>query len=1000
MRFLLAVLAALALGGVPAWGQTSLSCSDWKIEVCEEALPISSNYGDPGCEDGCYRVNYYFYLVRTGSQGNIQTEYAFTFNSLFLTGTLSTTPWNLSVSGPGISDVNLKATDDCAPVYPGLNNQNSESSPVFSYDPISNQFSYEVSAASPLSWSVFGRMPLFTMSVDVFPGEIVEPTGMGYTFVLTDGESNTITCNDNVQACHDLLSLPKQGAQPTTACASATSEPFLRLGAATDDPKPGFPMRKRMPVWVYINSPTNADIEWEELDFLLTVDPGQNTTGINGALVPWIEGGLMPASSVRGFKLQNKYRLYAHHIGQVQVEGGQTSASVTNTLFYIIFDGPQLESECAEAVVGFADRGRMDGGDVSCCKPNRGGSSEATWNTQNCLTQLCSDIELRVVRNTTYQGGDCSGLMAFDLVAVSSASTTIYLRDIRAAIRVKKTGTFDLDASETNSPHCSPNDCITVTDVMNTYLRVEYVTDQQNIPLSPSSPTALLATIVLSTQDNGYIEAMHFLDAAVLKANSSAPCLVLTGSEFSPDTPDDDICAEGGILDISAENASGQPITNWDYYVNYHDGNYPNCRYNGHTNGATTSKCVCSLQSAEQNVVLKKANDYYNGVSTADMIAINRHVLGLVPLTGFKLLASDVNMSTSPTTADIVEIRKLILGLITSFPSANSWRFIDKDLKSAVENATNPFAVIHAGTGAGNDYTDISQPNKFADEEFEEFALPPTSGLDGNTEFVGFKVGDANGNAIPGNFQQGTTADRSLYEPLAWGLHASAGLRGQDIEIPVFGMSRRDLLGWQAAIGFDTNLVRVTGVRWAFPIPSGAAQDRAWHLTHPGELRLLWFGGAETYGTDPGKPLFFVQATLLRPFRDARPLLHLLPESIPSEAYDEGLKHYALQLHLSDMALVSVPVLQEADQVPLYHLSVYPNPSATVFRLQIEATVPCAARLSICDALGRQVYERSLDLAEGLTSLPSTQLPPLAEGSYLVSLFTPTGVETLRTVRR
>jgi hypothetical protein len=201
-------------------------------------------------------------------------------------------------------------------------------------------------------------------------------------------------------------------------------------------------------------------------------------------------------------------------------------------------------------------------------------------------------------------------------------------------------------------------------------------------------------------------------------------------------------------------------------------------------------------------------------------------------------------------------------------------------------------------------------------------------------------------------------------------------------------------------LGFDTALVRVTGVRWAFDMPEGAAQSRGWNTAAPGELRLLWFGGADTYTVEPGRPLFFVQADLLRPVRTAAPLLRLLPNSIPSEAYGGDHRHFALQLQTSDMALLPALRLSDAEPPPYYHLSAYPNPTAAVFRIQIEASAPCAARLSIADALGRSVFDRALDLQAGLTSLPSAQLPALAPGTYLVSLHTPAGVETLRLVRQ
>jgi hypothetical protein len=409
------LVAALLSQSTPASAQTTDPCAAWRIEVCEEALPISSNYGDPGCEDDCYRLHYYFYLVKVGAQNDLQNAHPFDFRQLYVYGTLTPAAWQLGISGPGLSEVNVKETIACAPAYPGLNIPNEPTSPVFGYDAHSNMFAYQVSAPSPQPWDVYGRMPLFTLSVDAFPGESVDLSSLAYTFELWDDENFVGLCSDNLQTCSTFVF--KTMPQPATACTTATAQPYLRLGAAVDAPATGFPMRKKMPVWMAIN-PANEAVEWEELDFLLTIDPQTGTNGVAGPLVPWVEGGLIPAASVQGFALQNKYRLYAHHIGNIAIQGnGTNAADAHNTLFHIVFDGPELESECAGLDIGFADRGRMDGGDFDCCKPTLTGDSEAVWEAQDCVTQQCADLTLRAVSNTTYQAGsDCSGRLAFDSV--------------------------------------------------------------------------------------------------------------------------------------------------------------------------------------------------------------------------------------------------------------------------------------------------------------------------------------------------------------------------------------------------------------------------------------------------------------------------------------------------------------------------------------------------------------------------------------------------------
>ncbi|MBM3967412.1 MAG: hypothetical protein FJ308_20490, partial [Planctomycetes bacterium] len=68
-----------------------------------------------------------------------------------------------------------------------------------------------------------------------------------------------------------------------------------------------------------------------------------------------------------------------------------------------------------------------------------------------------------------------------------------------------------------------------------------------------------------------------------------------------------------------------------------------------------------------------------NGVTTADITLIRRHVLGITPLdSAYKVMAGDVNGSDTVTTADITLIRRLILGTATNF-STGLWRFVPSD---------------------------------------------------------------------------------------------------------------------------------------------------------------------------------------------------------------------------------------------------------------------------------------------------------------------------------
>ncbi|MBK9107382.1 MAG: hypothetical protein IPM92_03120 [Saprospiraceae bacterium] len=80
-----------------------------------------------------------------------------------------------------------------------------------------------------------------------------------------------------------------------------------------------------------------------------------------------------------------------------------------------------------------------------------------------------------------------------------------------------------------------------------------------------------------------------------------------------------------------------------------------------------------------------KNDDLTNGVSTLDIVLIQRHILGVKTLNSpYKILAADVNNSNSLTAKDISDIRRAILGVITEWPNQTPvWKFI---------NGTKPFA--------------------------------------------------------------------------------------------------------------------------------------------------------------------------------------------------------------------------------------------------------------------------------------------------------------------
>ncbi len=106
-----------------------------------------------------------------------------------------------------------------------------------------------------------------------------------------------------------------------------------------------------------------------------------------------------------------------------------------------------------------------------------------------------------------------------------------------------------------------------------------------------------------------------------------------------------------------------------------------------------------------------------NGVSTLDIVLIQRHILGIEPFQDpAKLIASDVTNDTNITALDLVEVRKLILGIYDDLPRSPSWKYFNSSV------SVNDWVI--------NSDTDL----KFSKEEF------PLQSL----EIIGVKIGDVN----------------------------------------------------------------------------------------------------------------------------------------------------------------------------------------------------------------------------------------------------------------
>lgn len=126
-------------------------------------------------------------------------------------------------------------------------------------------------------------------------------------------------------------------------------------------------------------------------------------------------------------------------------------------------------------------------------------------------------------------------------------------------------------------------------------------------------------------------------------------------------------------------------------------------------------------------------NDVLDGVSTLDLIMIQRHILGLAEFDSpYKYIAADINNSETITGSDLLALRKVLLGIDIEFPNNLSWRTVDAD--HVFDDETDPWTE--------------PIPEGYDIESLQSYMY---------IDFIGVKIGDINGN-VSVNLQQETVS--------------------------------------------------------------------------------------------------------------------------------------------------------------------------------------------------------------------------------------------------
>ncbi|HRO09873.1 MAG TPA: T9SS type A sorting domain-containing protein, partial [Saprospiraceae bacterium] len=314
-----------------------------------------------------------------------------------------------------------------------------------------------------------------------------------------------------------------------------------------------------------------------------------------------------------------------------------------------------------------------------------------------------------------------------------------------------------------------------------------------------------------------------------------------------------------------------------------------------------------------------KEGDDINGVSTLDIVMIQRHILGLEALNSpYKLIAADATNDSQISASDLTEIRKLVLGIISKYSKNNSWRFV---VKGSYMNPLHPFPFV------------------------EKITVP--EGQTTMVDFVAVKIGDVNQTSET-NLKGGFAENRSI-DKVSLSIAEANVAAGELVTIPVTASNFVNVSGFQ----YTMNLNGASFVS----IEKGALDMSTANVGNLGNgVVTMSYAGSEGVTLNEGEVLFTMVVRGEKASKVSE-IFSLTSAVTKAESYNGDLKVGAINLEVRTAPVASIELYQNE-----------PNPfkgQTTVSFMMPEAG---AATLSVYDMTGKLVVTRSISAVKGLNS--------------------------------
>jgi len=338
------------------------------------------------------------------------------------------------------------------------------------------------------------------------------------------------------------------------------------------------------------------------------------------------------------------------------------------------------------------------------------------------------------------------------------------------------------------------------------------------------------------------------------------------------------------------------------------------------------------------------------GISTADLVAINKHILLIQNLTGYNLLAADVNGDGKVSTADMIELRKMILFITTTFPT-DCWKIYPKG-----QSGANPSCIL-------------------------------SESAEGHISFEAVKTGDVN-----------CTCDATMVPaPLSVNYTSKSYNTGDAVRLKVLSTRSMSVAAYQMGLNFAPSYLQFdqTATQLATSDQYGTGD------INNGNLRLLWIDdNGYNKSLNTGDIITEIRFIALQPISDLSQYVHFDDNILPGRIVLSDDTEFSLQWS-------SVNGLQDASersnkttQLDWLTTTIVPNPSSDDATLVLGSQKETPLLIEVKDVSGRVVFRQNVAISEGVNKVALSSKSWTA-GVYFISVFDQNELkETLKFIKK